>query len=254
VTTAAGITDPLAEALPKVHAWWLEGLASLQRDAGLEPIASPDLSPDLVLVFSTEALVGARAFPAHYRFVGPSIERREEATPFSFDLLRSDVPRVLVSLGTIPAEGTARFYEATVRAFEPLPARQIVLVAPEGSVPHAPAHFLVRPFVPQLALLARVDAVVCHAGQNTVSEALAHGLPLVVLPIKYDQSVIAQQVADAGAGLRLKFGRVQPAELRQAVDRVLAEPSFRDAASRIRASFESAGGAARGASHLEAML
>jgi UDP:flavonoid glycosyltransferase YjiC (YdhE family) len=99
-----------------------------------------------------------------------------------------------------------------------------------------------------------VQAVVCHGGHNTVCEALAHALPLVVLPIKDDQPVVAQQVVDSGAGLRLKFGRVCPDELREAVRRVLEEPSFREAAARIQRSFTAAGGASRAADLLEELL
>jgi MGT family glycosyltransferase len=113
-----------------------------------------------------------------------------------------------------------------------------------------PANFLQRPYVPQLALLPRVDAVVCHGGHNTTCEALAHGLPLVIAPIKDDQPIVADQVVAAGAGLRIKFGRVQPDELRAAVTRVLAEPAFRAAAERVRASFAAAGGAEAAATAL----
>jgi UDP:flavonoid glycosyltransferase YjiC (YdhE family) len=50
-----------------------------------------------------------------------------------------------------------------------------------------------------------MSAVVCHGGHNTVCEAVAHGVPLVVTPIRDDQPIIARQVADAGAGIRLHF-------------------------------------------------
>jgi len=73
----------------------------------------------------------------------------------------------------------------------------------------------------------------------------------VIAPIKDDQPIVADQVVAAGAGLRVKFARVGPSELRAAIDRVLAEPSFRGAAERIRASFAAAGGAAAAAGLLE---
>ncbi|MGY0063497.1 glycosyltransferase [Streptomyces sp. LZ34] len=82
-----------------------------------------------------------------------------------------------------------------------------VVVDPAGSVTGAGENILLRPHVPQLPLLARVDAVVCHAGHNTVCEALWHGVPLVVAPIRDDQPIVAGQVTDAGAGVRLRFGR-----------------------------------------------
>ncbi len=126
-----------------------------------------------------------------------------------------------------------------------------MLVAPD--ITSASANVIVRAFVPQLALLSHVDAVVCHGGHNTTCEALAHGLPLVIAPIKDDQPIVADQVVAAGAGVRVKFGRVQAAELRAAVERILAEPTFRTAAERVRASFAAAGGAAAAAAHLEAL-
>jgi UDP:flavonoid glycosyltransferase YjiC (YdhE family) len=108
--------------------------------------------------------------------------------------------------------------------------------------------------VPQLELLPRLDAVVTHAGHNTVCESLAHGLPLVLAPVRDDQPVIAGQVVDAGAGIRVKFGRVRAPELRAAVLAVLDEPRYREAAARVGASLRGAGGAEAAADHLETLL
>jgi MGT family glycosyltransferase len=134
-----------------------------------------------------------------------------------------------------------QFFETVVAALADQPL-QVVLVAPVDAVPDPPANFLVRQRVPQLALMPHLSAVVTHAGHNTVCESLAHGLPLVMAPIKDDQPVVAQQVAAAGAGIRVKFGRLLPADLRSAVHNVLHDPSYRHAARQIQASFDSAGG------------
>lgn len=244
-TTSAGLSDPLA-GLPKVREWLDAQLAALEREAGLEPIAEPDRSPHLVIAFTTPALMGgAQRFAEHYHFVGPAFVDRPETAPFPFEQLAPG-RRVLVTLGTVNFEVGERFYNVAIDAFDGA-AVQVVMVAPERQLARVPPGFIVRSFVPQLALLPHMSAVVCHGGHNTVCEALSHGLPLIVLPIKDDQPIVAQQVADAGAGLRLKFGRVRPDELRQALERVLTEPSFGAAASRIRTSFQAAGGAARAA-------
>jgi len=76
--------------------------------------------------------------------------------------------------------------------------KQAVLIGPPAG--EAPPHILFAEHVPQLALLPHMSAVVCHGGHNTVCEAFAHGVPLVVTPIRDDQPIIARQVADAGAG------------------------------------------------------
>ncbi len=189
--------------------------------------------------------MGGAALAPHVHLVGPAIALRPETAEFPMDVLR-EVPRVLVSLGTVNFEVGERFYNVAIEALENEPI-QVVMVAPERQLARVPDNFVVRPFVPQLKLLPHMRAVVCHGGHNTVVEALSHGLPLVVLPIKDDQPVVAQQVADSGAGIRLKFGRVRAEELRDSVRRVLSEASFREAAARVRASFDRAGGAARAA-------
>lgn len=250
-TTSAGVVDPLAD-LPRIKQWVAEQLAQLESEAGLPSIPSPDRSPSCVIVFSTEALVGdGHTWPPHFHFVGPSIQDRPDPTPFPWESLAM-CPRVFVSLGTISAEAGAGFYATVVEALRGLDA-QIIIAAPPSVVPHPPPTFLVRERVPQLALLPRVNAVVCHAGHNTVCESLANGLPLVVAPIRDDQPVVAQQVVRAGVGLRVRYGRLSPAVLRDAVVRVLHEPDFRRAAERVRDSFTAAGGAAAAASALEKM-
>jgi MGT family glycosyltransferase len=248
-TTSATVLDPFAD-LPKVKTWVAAQMASLEHEAGLRAEEPPDLSPHLVVVFSTDALVGATTgFPAHYRFVGPSISNRPDATPFPWEALDPARPRVLVSLGTVSHERGGEFFDTCAAALGEGPW-QVIVVAPEGRLPHPPANFIVRPRVPQLALLPHLRAVVCHAGHNTVCESLSHGLPLVVAPIRDDQPMIAQQVVRAGAGLRVRFGRLSSAALRDAVRRVLDEPAFAAAAKRVGASFATAGGAARAAQHI----
>jgi MGT family glycosyltransferase len=249
-TTAAGVVDPFRE-LPKVRAWLTDQLVNLQQDFDLAPPKGPsDQSPHLVLVFSTKELVGgSHEFPDHIRFVGPAISNRPDPVDFPCGMLR-DPPRVLVTLGTVNLGRGGQFYRTAVEALGPS-QYQIILVAPENALEQAPRNFMVRTRIPQLTVLPHVQAVVCHAGQNTVAESLFHGLPLVVLPIKDDQTVIAQQVVEAGAGLRLRFGRTSPAELRRAVDLVLEDLMYRRSAERIRASFIAAGGAARAAQLLE---
>jgi MGT family glycosyltransferase len=241
--------------LHKIYAWTEERLAELQRQAGLEPVPMVEESPHLVIVFTTlELMGGENPAPGIYHFVGPSFRYRQSASEpddFPWDRLR-DVPRVLVSLGTLNPRRGERFFRAVAEGLGECDL-QVILVAPDSFGPF-PDNFIVREWVPQVDLLPHVNAVICHAGHNTVSESLANGLPLVVLPIKDDQPVVAAQVTDAGVGLRLPFARPRPGAIREAVLRVLAEPGFRASAERIRRSFAAAGGASRAAELLEALV
>ncbi|AKT36913.1 glycosyltransferase [Chondromyces crocatus] len=242
-TMPAGLTQPFL-GLPELSDWYPTQLAALDREAGLSPVAVPDLSPHGVIVFSSQALVNQPA-PTHVHFVGPALTHRAESAPFPFEALRPG-KRVLVTLGTLNFDVSEPFYRLVTETFDG-DDLQLVLVAPSDQLPRVPSNMLTRPFVPQLRLLTEMHAVVCHAGHNTTCEALALGLPLVVVPLRSDQPVVAQQVVDAGAGIRLDFHDLDPGALRTAVHRVLSEPSFREAAQRIQASFREGGGAPRAA-------
>src|SRR5260370_21780915 len=110
------------------------------------------------------------------------------------------------------------------------------MVAPEELSDRAPGNFIVRPRVPQIELLAHMDAVVCHAGHNTVCEALSFGLPLIVAPIRDDQPIVARQVIDAGAGMFMRYGKVTVATSRASGEGFPREPGYPDAAPRTTGS------------------
>jgi len=251
-TEAMELTRPLAP-LPRVEAWIHAQLASLCRDAGVTgPGFDPLFSPYLVIAFTTSALTGEQPFPGHFALVGPAM--LERPSDFAWDLLDPARRKVLISVGTLATDLAAHFYRRAVTAVAPLGRTvQTIIVGPPGLVPDPPENVLMVPSVPMLALLPRLDAVISHSGMNTVSESLAHGVPLVLAPIRHDQPVVASQVVRAGAGIRVPFSRVGPAELREALVSILDDPSYRRAAMRVRDSFAAAGGAAAAATRLEDM-
>ncbi|MCB5182407.1 glycosyltransferase [Streptomyces antimicrobicus] len=252
-STSAEFTRPFA-GFPKVGAWVAERITALLAECGAGTDWDPRFSERLVLVFSTPELIGPEAdFPAACAFVGPAFGARPPVPAgFPWRALDPARQRLLVSLGTLNGAAGGRFYEAVLAAVAPLADRvQVILAAPPGLVGPVPEHVLLQERVPQLELLPHLDAVLCHGGHNTVCEALAYGLPLVVAPIRDDQPVVAEQVAAAGAGIRVRFGRPRPPELRAALTAVLDSPAHRRAARRIQASFAAAGGAAAAADRLE---
>lgn len=251
-TMSSELTNQYAT-MPTLGAWAYQLIADFQREFGVSEPVDLRFSDHLVLAFTTEALIGPlRVFPGHYVFVGPSIGARIGMPAFPWDWLDPDRQHVLVSLGTVNTAAGGRFFATAVDAVAPLCERlQAILVAPPDLVGAVPDHVLVRDFVPQLDLLPCLDTVVCHAGDNTVCESFAHGLPLVVAPIRDSQPVVAEQVVNAGAGVRVHFGRVGATELRHAITTVLDDPSYRAAARRVQTSFAAAGGPATAADHLE---
>ncbi len=261
-TNAAAFTDPFA-GTPKIEAWLREFVTDLRRRFGApdevgELCVSPQcfsplwFSPHLVLGFTTAAMLGSTDhLGAQVRLVGPSIAPRPSPGDVPCEWLDAERPAVFVSLGTVNGHTGARFLDQCARTLAADPDRQAVIVDPAGVLGAVPEHVLVQRAVPQLRLLPHVDVVVCHAGHNTVCETLSHGLPLVVAPIRDEQPLVAQQVVDAGAGIRLRFSRATPAQIGPAIEAVLTDPSYRRAAQRVQETFRVAGGAVAAASHLE---
>jgi MGT family glycosyltransferase len=257
-TTSAELVDPLA-GLPKVAEELHRLRVDLQRRHGVPaPVAEEGdlrLSPHLVLAYTVEELTGSLAgTPAGdvpVAFVGPSAGARPAAAAFPWERLSAQGPNVLVSLGTLNAEAGARFWAAAAEAFAARPDWTGVLVAPDELVADPPSNVIVARRVPQLELLPRMDAVVSHAGHNTVCESLACGLPLVLAPIRDDQPVVADQVVRAGAGVRVKFARVRAEHLVDGVERALTDPDLRGAAERLRVALADAGGPPAAAERLE---
>jgi UDP:flavonoid glycosyltransferase YjiC (YdhE family) len=96
-----------------------------------------------------------------------------------------------------------------------------------------PADWLVRGFLPQVRLFAAASAAVTHGGNNSVTEAIGSGVPLVVLPFSTDQFAGAASLERAGFGVALDPNSAGPAAIADAVQQVLDLPS--DTRSRLDA-------------------
>jgi MGT family glycosyltransferase len=241
-TTSAAVFNPIVQ-MPKVKEWMIETLGRVQDRHGLERWERPDLSSELVLILSVRELIAPdEVIPEHFHFIGPSLREETNADDFPWHLLDPARPKVYLSLGTVNAERSQKFYGKVKEAFAEQDL-QMILSAPADMLGTLPSNFVVQRFVPQLALLKKVDAVIFHGGHNTFCETLMHGLPAVVAPIKDDQPVIAEQLVRCGAGLRVHFDRVKSLDLATVMQRILTEPQFRLAAQRMQNILRTSGGA-----------
>ena len=106
---------------------------------------------------------------------------------------------------------------------------------------------------PHAEVLQHASAVVTHAGHGTAIKALAQGVPVVAMPIGRDQPDVAARLVASGAGLRLRPGIVC-GKIAAAVGRVLNEPSFAAAASRMADAIGREIAEDRAVAELEAMV
>ena len=95
-----------------------------------------------------------------------------------------------------------------------------------------PGNVIARRFVSHGVVLSRAQLVITHAGLGTVMAALAHGVPLLCIPLKNDQFENAARVVVAGAGRRLgKHAR--RSSLKRAILQLLNDRRFREEARRM---------------------
>jgi UDP:flavonoid glycosyltransferase YjiC (YdhE family) len=82
-------------------------------------------------------------------------------------------------------------------------------------------------FVPQTSVIPMVDLVITHAGNNTTTESLHFGKPMVCLPLFWDQYDNAQRMHELGFGVRLDPYRVTAGEFTRAIDGLLGRTALR---------------------------
>ena len=231
---------------------WLKGPVGLvARLKRLAPVESWNEAA-LTLVATAPSLDPGAADPqpANVRFIGPAL-----ALPAPHD--PAPEPAVLVSLSTFryPGMGPAlqRILDATAR----LDARVIVTTGPvlDPSELHTAANHEVHRYVPHDELMPQVSLVVGHGGHATTMRALAHGLPMVIMPMHpmLDQPMVGRAVADAGAGEVVKK-KAGPDQLRPVFERLLHDGPHREAARRLAAEIRELDGVHGGADLVQGVL
>ncbi len=205
-----------------------------------------------------------RELPPHFHHVGPLHSGASAPAPAPAELAAllppasSTRPFVYASLGTLVSQRFGLF-KRIARACARQDAQ--LLIAHCGGLDDAQVRALerigntrVHAFVPQLAVLARADAVISHAGANTVMEAIATRTPILALPVAFDHPGAAARVEYAGVGLRASPRFASVGELSRKLRRLLDEPQFRERMAPLADQIRQAGGAPRAADVIEAAL
>jgi UDP:flavonoid glycosyltransferase YjiC (YdhE family) len=103
-------------------------------------------------------------------------------------------------------------------------------------------------------VLPHVDAVITHGGNNTTTECMWFGKPMLVLPVFWDQHDNAQRVHETGFGIRLRTYDFVDGELAAAVDRVLVDEQLRARCSAAGERLRARPGTELAADLIEALL
>ena len=192
-------------------------------------------------------------FPETWRYREPAAAPRGALPAWWAD---AGAPLVYVSFGTVLGHMSfaEEVYRAVIDAVTGLDVRVLVTTGrgfDASRLRDVPGNVHVEAWVDQADVLGEAGLVVCHGGSGTTYGALAAGVPLVVVPVFADQFANAPKVTQAGAGIQIRtgqdaqgrrrpVGREDAPRIRQAIETVLADDSYREAAQAVAAEMAAA--------------
>ena len=106
-------------------------------------------------------------------------------------------------------------------------------------------------FLPQTSVLPHVDLVITHGGNNTTTECMWFGKPMIILPIFWDQHDNAQRVHETNYGIRLPTYDFDERELAGTVDRLLTDRAMKERAAAASARLQQRPGTTTAADLIE---
>lgn len=196
-----------------------------------------------------------RNLPACFHYMGPL--RKAGGPGFDFPWEKLDGrPLFFASLGSMQGSKFEIFRTIAdaCRSFD----AQLLIAHGNGlnaeQANSFPGRPLVVPFAPQAELLSRAALTITHAGLNTVLDSLAHAVPLVAIPITFEQPAIANRIQWCGVGEVMPLRALSARRLEQRIQSVLENPRCRASARRIQNSIREGGGVQRAADIAETAL
>jgi MGT family glycosyltransferase len=250
VTPACGFSWPF-EATPEAQAKNIEGLMSLGGLFGPVTEIAKEYADKVGLqvnwsdptsTFSKRAIITQT--PKEFDFPGiPWPEQFVYAGPFYDDHGRQPVafpwdelngkPLIYASLGTL-VNGLTNIYRSILDAVGTISDAQVVLSIGKNTnasdLGPIPENTIVVNTAPQIELLKRASLCITHAGLNTALESLGEGVPMVAIPIGYDQPGVAARIAYHGVGEFIEVDDLTGAALAKLIQKVRSNASYREKA------------------------
>lgn len=186
------------------------------------------LLPDIPEYFPT------RNLPDDYKYVGPLTWINPSPPPPWWPPKTAGKPLVYFSLGTT---GIRELFQSSAELFRS--ANLPVIMTTGGQVDGISSkegELYIEPYLDGDLVMEFADVVVCHGGNGTIYQALAHGKPVVGIPTIPDQKFNMRRVEALGVGISVAHTDflANNMVLLAAVNCVLANPSFKSNALRLK--------------------
>jgi zeaxanthin glucosyltransferase len=189
-----------------------------------------------------------------FHYAGPfHDDYGREKVAFPWERLTGE-PLIYASMGTL-VNGLTDVFRIILEAAAAIKGRQLVLSIGSNiqmdDIGPIPASAIVVSKAPQIELLKRAELCITHAGINTTLESLALGVPMVAIPVGFDQPGIAARIVYHGVGKSVPVGSMNKEDLSGAIQNVLGDPSYRQAARRFQRTIAQTQGLDQAADVLE---
>jgi MGT family glycosyltransferase len=211
-------------------------------EQGAPPL--PDLqfihNGDLNLYVYPSALdyTDARPLDASWQRLESSVRETDASYSMPFP---SDSKIIYFSLGSL-GSADVELMRRVIAALAKTPHRYIVSMGPLHDELTLAPNMVGAEFLPQTSIIPLVDLVITHGGNNTTTEAMHFGKPMIVLPLFWDQYDNAQRVDECGFGSRLDTYGFTDEELFAAIDRLLNDKELIERAAKVGEEIRAADG------------
>ena len=210
-------------------------------------LVSNDNETNTIVYTSKEFQPFAETFSDKYCFIGPSMR------PVKEPIEKTSEKTVYISMGTVVS--IREIYKNCVEALRDTDYQVIVSMGETANeFRDLPANIQVYDSVDQMAVLSIADAFVTHCGMNSASEGLYYNVPLVMVPQTPEQMAVAKRTEELGAGVMLPASDRSAEAIRNAIEDVLNDGTYKTAASKISDGFKRCGGVKEARMFLEKLV
>ena len=193
--------------------------------------------------------------PKWFHYVGPIRQPAADSVHFPWESLNGK-PLIYASLGTV-VNRKRRLLRSIAEACAGLDVQLVLSLG--GGESHddyedLPGSRVIVKFAPQMELLARAALTIKHAGLNTTMESLSHGVPLVAIPITFEQPGIASRIRWTATGDFISSSKATSSRIRALIERVLGEPAYRQSAKLMQSALARTKGCTHAADIVEEVM
>jgi UDP:flavonoid glycosyltransferase YjiC (YdhE family) len=210
-------------------------LNQVRRKYGLAPLGN-NLGKtytwaDYTLYADIPEVVKTQHLPGNHRFLGPILWSTQTPLPEWWDNLPQDKPIVFVTLGS---SGRADLLPMVMKALSGFPVTVIAATAGNVALKSLPPNVYISDYLPIDVASARSAFIISNGGSLTTYQALTVGIPVLGICSNMDQLLNMNAVQGLGAGITLRAGKANLAQIHAAVNALLEKPVYLEAAGRVR--------------------